>query len=58
MSGWASIIILPSAVPLPFDSGYASFVLLIAGTAGYARAVLATPESAWTGAAPAAQPVA
>ena len=52
------LAILPSAVPLPFDSGYASFVLLIAGMAGYARAVLATPEAARTGAAPAAQPVA
>jgi hypothetical protein len=36
------LAILPSAVPLPFDAGYASFVLLVAGMAGLAWGVLRT----------------
>lgn len=34
-----ALAILPSAVPLPFDTGYASFVLLVAGMAGWAWAI-------------------
>ena len=51
------LAILPSAVPLPFDSGYASFVLLIAGMAGYARVVLGTTDEQWSDASRTAQPV-
>jgi hypothetical protein len=51
------LAILPSAVPLPFDSGYASFVLLIAGLAGYARVVLRTTDEQWSDASRAVQPV-
>ena len=51
------LAILPSAVPLPFDSGYASFVLLIAGMAGYARVVLGTADEQWSDAARTVQPV-
>lgn len=42
-----ALAILPSAVPLPIDVGYASFVLLVAGMAGYARVVLRTSEEQW-----------
>lgn len=51
------LAILPSAVPLPFDSGYASFVLLIAGMAGYARVVLGTTDEQWADASRTVQPV-
>jgi hypothetical protein len=39
-----ALAILPSAVPLPFDTGFAPFVLLNAALAGYAWVVLRTPE--------------
>ena len=52
------LAIVPSVVPLPFDSGYASFVLLIAGMAGYALAVLATRDEQWSGTPRTAQPAA
>jgi hypothetical protein len=38
------LAILPSAVPLPFDTGFVPFVLLIAGMGGWAAAVLTTAE--------------
>ena len=38
------LAILPSAVPLPVDTGFLPFVLMIAGMGGWAWAVLRTPE--------------
>lgn len=40
-----ALAILPSAVPLPVDVGFAPFVLLLAGMAGWARAVVRAPAA-------------
>ena len=45
-----ALAILPSAVPLPIDLGYASFALLVAGMGGYAWLVLRIPDRQWTAA--------
>jgi Domain of unknown function (DUF4386) len=37
------LAILPSAVPLPFDTAFLPFVLLIAGMTGWAAALMRTP---------------
>jgi hypothetical protein len=39
-----ALAILPSAVPLPFDTGFLPFVLLIAGMTGWAASVVRTPS--------------
>jgi hypothetical protein len=39
--------ILPSAVPLPVDTGVAPYALLVAAMGGYAWIVLRTPASRW-----------
>jgi hypothetical protein len=46
-----ALAILPSAVPLPFDTGFASFGLLVAGMAGWAWAI--RPSTATAALAPA-----
>jgi hypothetical protein len=38
------LAILPSALPLPFDTGFVPFVLLIVGMGGWAAAVLTAAE--------------
>lgn len=52
------LAILPSAVPLPFDTGFAPFALLIAALCGYAWILLRMPQQEWAGAGRELQPAA
>lgn len=42
-----ALAFLPGFLPLPFDSGYASFALLLIGLAWYAWIVLRMPNDEW-----------
>lgn len=50
------LAILPSVVPLPFDTEFAPFALLIAALATYAWIVLRIPEPEWDAAGRMPQP--